>query len=135
MLRLQWGQAYMKQDMKYVLFTDETRATLYGSDGWSKGWVGIGAKLHNRFRRHQGGGGVMFWVWIIDNQLFGCVMVPAGVKINSAAYRELLSEGLFPWLEDQSLSLRKKIMFMQDNAPLHSAKATKQYLASFGIQR
>ena len=32
----------MKQDMKYVLFTDETRAALDGPDGWSKGWVGIG---------------------------------------------------------------------------------------------
>ena len=66
---------YMKQDMKYVLFTDETRATLDGPDGWSKGWVGIGAQLHNRYRRHQGGGGV-----IIDNQLIGPVMVPAGVN-------------------------------------------------------
>ena len=61
-------------------------------------------------------------------------MVLAGVKINSAAYCKLLSEGLFPWLEDQSSSLRKKIMFMQDNAPSHSTKATKQYLASLGFK-
>ena len=67
-------------------------ATLDGPDGWPIGWVGIGAKLHNRFRCHQGGGGVMLWDGIIDNQLIGSVMVPAGVKINSAAYCELLSE-------------------------------------------
>ena len=59
MLRVQWGQAYMKQNMKYELFTDETRVTLDDPDGWPKGWVGIGAKLHNRFRRNQGAGGVM----------------------------------------------------------------------------
>ena len=35
--------------------SNETRATLY-ADGWAKGWVGIGAKLHNRFQHHQGGG-------------------------------------------------------------------------------
>ena len=110
--------------MKYVLFTDETRATLDGPDGWSKGWVGIAAKLHNRFRRHQGGCGAMLWVKIIENQLIGPVMVPVGIKIDFAAYCELLSEGLFPWVEDQSLSLRKKIMFMQDNSLSHSAKAT-----------
>ena len=106
--------------MKYVLFTDETRATLDGPDGWSKGWVGIDAKLHNRFRRHQRGCGAML-VKIIENQLIGPVMVPAGIKINFAADCELLSEGLFPWIEDQSLSLRKKI---QDNSLSHSAKAT-----------
>ena len=91
--------------MKYVLFTDETRAPLDDPDGWSKGWVRIGAKLHNRFRRYQGGGGVMLWAGIIDNLLIGPIMVPAGVKINSAAFCELFSEGFLSWLVDQSLSL------------------------------
>ena len=106
MLRHQWGQAYMKQDMKYILFTDETSATLHGPDEWSKGCVGIGVKLHNRFRCHHGRGSVILWDGIIDNHLIGPVKVPAGVKINSAANCELLSDGLFPWLEDHSLSLR-----------------------------
>ena len=67
-------------------------------------------------------------------QLISPVIVPDGLKSTSAAYCELLSEGLFPLLEDQSLSLRKKIMFMPDNAPSHSAKATTQYLASLGFK-
>ena len=79
---LMWSGVY-EQDMKYVLFTDETGATLDGPDGGFKGWLGIGAKLHNRFRRNQGGGGVMLWAGILDNQLIGPVMVLAGVKINS----------------------------------------------------
>ena len=97
-------------------------------------WVGIGAKFHNRLWCHHGGGCVMLWARIIDNQLIGPVMVLAGVEINSAAYCELLSERLFPGLEDQFLSLQKKIMFMQDNALSYSAKATKQYLASLGFK-
>ena len=129
MLRQKCGVAYMKQDMNYLLFTDETRATLDGPDGLSKGWVGIGAKLQNHFWCHQAGGGVMLWARIINKMLIGPVIVLTNVKINSAAYCELLSEWLFPWLEDQSLSLRKKIMFIQDNVPSHSAKATQQYLA------
>ena len=93
----------------------------------------LAAKLHNCYlaapapsRRRW----CTLWAGIVDEQLIGPVKVPAGVKINSAAYCELLSEGLFPWLKDQSLSLRKNIMLMQDNVPSHSAKATQQYLAS-----
>ena len=70
--------------MKYVIFTDETRATLDGPDGWSKGWVGFEGKLHHRFRRHQGYGGAMLWAGIIDNELVGPIMVREGVKINNS---------------------------------------------------
>jgi transposase len=133
-LRVDWARTNIKQDMQFVLFTDETRATLDGPDGWAKGWVGIGGKLHHRFRRHQGGGGVMVWAGIINNEIVGPIMVREGVKINSANYCQLLSEALLPWLDEQSLSLRKKLVFMQDNAPAHSARATKEYLASLGFR-
>lgn len=134
LLRVEWAKSYMKQDMKCVLFTDETRATLDGPDGWSKGWVGIGGKLHHRFRRHQGGGGVMLWAGIIDGEVVGPTLVQDGVKINSVNYCALLDECLVPWLHDQTLDLRKKLVFMQDNAPSHSAKATKAYLGSLGFK-
>ena len=38
-LRINWAKTYMKTDMKHVLFTDESRATLDSPDGWSRGWV------------------------------------------------------------------------------------------------
>ena len=47
------------EDIKFVLFTDEIRATLDVSDGWPKRWVGIGEKIHHHFCRHQDGSGVM----------------------------------------------------------------------------
>lgn len=134
LLRVEWARSYMKQDMKCVLFTDETRATLDGPDGWSKGWVGFEGKLHHRFRRQQGGGGVMMWAGIVNNELVGPIMVREGVKINSVNYCALLDECLVPWLDDQNLNRRKKLVFMQDNAPSHSARATKEYLASLGLK-
>ena len=136
--RLQWAKKYMKTDMKtdmkMVLFTDETRATLDGSDGWGKGWVANGQQRHNRFRRQQGGGGVMIWAGIIGGKILGPIRVPEGVKITSAAYCQLLESALLPWLDDVPLSKRCKLIFQHDNAPSHSAKATQVFLSSFGIE-
>ena len=39
-----------------------------------------GQKSQVRFRRQQGGGGVMFWAGIIQDQLIGPARVPEGVK-------------------------------------------------------
>ena len=55
-LRMEWSKKYMKTDMNFVLFTDESRATLDGPDGWAKGWVYNGEACHTRMRRQQGGG-------------------------------------------------------------------------------
>lgn len=128
--RLQWAKRYMKM----VLFTDETRATLDGPDGWGKGWVGNGQQRHTRFRRQQGGGGVMIWAGIIGDELVGPVRVPEGVKITSAAYCQLLGSALLPWLEDVPLLKRFKLIFQHDNAPSHSAKATQAFLSSIGFE-
>ena len=75
-LRLNWAREYMKSDMKYILFTDQSRATLDGPDGWAKGWVINGDQAPVRRRRQQGGGGVMIWAGIIGDELIGPVRVP-----------------------------------------------------------
>ena len=53
-LRMEWSKKYMKTDMNFVLFTDESRATLDGPDGWAKGWVYNGETCHTRMRHQQG---------------------------------------------------------------------------------
>jgi transposase len=132
-LRLNWAKNYMKTDMKCVLFTDESRATLNGPDGWSKGWVLHGDQCPIRMRRQQGGGGVMIWAGIVGDEILGPVRVPEGVKITSHTYCQFLKRVLEPWLEEIPLSLLRKIIYMHDNAPSHSAKATTEYLESLGF--
>ena len=106
----------MKTDMKMVSFTDETRTTLDGPDGWGRGWVGNGQECHTRFRRQQGIGGVMIWAGIIGDELVGPVRVSEGVKIPFTAYCQLLESALLPWLENVPLLKRCKLIFQQDNA-------------------
>jgi hypothetical protein len=38
---MEWSRKYMKTDMKFVLFTDEARASLDDPDGWAKGCVSM----------------------------------------------------------------------------------------------
>ena len=89
-LRLKWAKNYMQTDMKCVLFTDESRATLDGPDGWSKGWVFHGDQCPTRMRHQQGGGGVMIWAGIVGDELFGLVRVPEGVKLTSRTHCQFL---------------------------------------------
>jgi hypothetical protein len=61
----------MKTDMKFVLFTDKSRTSLDGPDGWDKGCVFNGDNCPNRMRHQQGGGGVMIWGGTIGNAIIG----------------------------------------------------------------
>ena len=54
--------------------------------------------------------------------------------MTSAAYCNLLNESLVPWLYDIPLSLLRDFVFMHDNAPSHSDRATRAFLATLGIQ-
>ena len=131
--RLEWARNNVKTDFSCVLFTDEARATLDGPDGWASGWVHKDAEKPTRLRRQQGGGGIMFWAGIIDDTLVGPFMVEEGVKLTSKTYCEFLEDKFCGWLENVPLTLRKKLVCMQDNTPSHSAKATKEFLKSIGF--
>jgi len=118
-IRMKWAKENMKVDFSKVLFIDETRATLDGPDGWSKGWVVNGRDPHHRFRRQQGGGGIMIWAGIIGGIMVGPWRVPEGTKITADAYIAFLKEHLESWLKRQRITFRRTIIFLQDNAPSH----------------
>ena len=102
--RVQWAQKYMKLPTKYILFTDESRATLDGPNNWSKGWVVSGHQRPTRIRLKQGGGSIMIWAGIINDQIVGPMRVLEGVKLTLVAYCNLLGSVLMEWLEDVPLS-------------------------------
>ena len=93
-LRMEWSRKYVKTDMKFVIFTDELKASLDDPDGWAKGCVFNGDNCPNRIRRQQGGGGVMIWGGIIGNAIIGSFRVPEGLKLSSATYCQFLKNSL-----------------------------------------
>ena len=69
-----------------------------------------------------------------SEQLIGPVRVPQVVRLTSARYCQFLKSVLETWLEEESLSQLKKIVFMHDNAPCHAAKATVTCLGRLGFE-
>ena len=81
--RLDWAKSCMKTNFENVLFTDQSRAAL---DGLMSGWLLNGTTPQSKIRRQQGGGGVMIWAGIINNQIVGPFRVPDGVKMCPESY-------------------------------------------------
>lgn len=132
--RLAWAKENLKTDFSKVIFTDESRVTLDGPDGWSKGWVIAGENSPTRLRRQQGGGGIMIWAGIVGDKVIGPFKLDQGVKLNTESYRQLLDHTFFQWYNKQSRAFKSKCIFMQDNAPSHASKGTRAHLAKKGLK-
>ena len=131
--RKAWARDNMKTDFSKVVFTDESRVTLDGPDGWSKGWVLQDREAPVSKRRQQGGGSIMIWAGIYGDKLIGPYKVDDGVKLTSQSYCQFLDKTFFKWYKSQSRSFKTKCVFMHDNAPSHAANATRQFLERKGI--
>ena len=56
------------------------------------GWLLNGTTPQSKIRQQQGGGGVMIWVGIINNQIVGPFRVPDGVKMCAKSYVDFLKK-------------------------------------------
>ena len=72
----------------------------------------------------------MFWALIIGNELVRPLRVADGVKITVKLYIDFNKEHLEPWHKKRNLPFRKKMVFVHDNAPSHSARIATEYLES-----
>ena len=101
-----WSVQYLKQDFNFVLFTDEILATLDGLDGWSCGWVAHGRAAPTRFKRQQGGNGVMIWAGIIGDKLVG------PFKLTRQDIPSFLRRICCHGRKEKSAAFKKKMVFM-----------------------
>ena len=92
---LDWAKSCMKTNFENVLFTDESQAFRDGRDGWMSGWLPNGTTPQSKIRRQQGGGGVMIWAGISNNQIVSPFRVPDRVKMCAESYVDFLKKIIF----------------------------------------
>ncbi|CAJ0933265.1 unnamed protein product [Ranitomeya imitator] len=67
-------------------------------------------------------------------ELVGPFRVEDGVKLNSQTYCQFLEDFFKQWYRKKSVSFKKNMIFMQDNAPSHASNYSTAWLASKGLK-
>lgn len=78
------------------------------------------------FRQHPAS--VMVWGGVTDcGKKTPLIVIPAGVKVNTDSYIELLDKKVLKWIKKQQWP--NGYCFMQDGAPAHTSNKTQAYLS------
>lgn len=128
--RLAFAEKYQFWDEEWqkVVFSDEKKFNLDGPDGYQHYWGDTRQEIQTRKSRNFGGGTLMVWgAFSYHGRTPICFI---SKKMNAEKYVELLDEVLVEY-EDGGVGL--DWTFQQDNAAIHSARFTKNFLADKNI--
>ena len=125
--RLDFAKEHMSwiKEWRSVLFSDEKKFNLDGSDGFYYYWHDLRDEKEVKMDR---GGGVMIWAGISASGTTNIAWVPP--KMNSAVYCELLECTIIERAEELC---GEGFIFQQDNASVHRSQFTKSFLDSKNI--
>ncbi len=130
--RLEWANAHIRWRLTFwrgVLFTDESRFSLYRADGRQRVWLRVGerfADVNVVDRVAHGGGGVMVWAGVSYEQRTQVHFID-GI-LNAERYRdEILRPIVVPFIHDHHL------MLQHDDARPHVARICTQLLEAENI--
>ena len=123
--RLGWVDRYLRNPINWckVIFSDEKRFTLDGPDGYRKRWVNINRPRRFISRFASGRQGVCVWAgFSVEGRTAIAIFRDT---VNAPYYQGLLFNHLLPYTDRFE---SEHLIFMQDNAPPHTAKSTKEFL-------
>ncbi len=130
--RLEWANAHIRWRLalwRGVLFTDESRFSLYRADGRQRVWCRVGewfADVNIVDRVAHGGSGVMVWAGVCYGQRTQVHFID-GI-LNAQRYRdEILRPIVVPFIHDHHL------MLQHDNTWPHVARICTQFLEAENI--
>lgn len=114
---------FWENEWRSVIFSDEKKFNLDGPDGCHKYWRDTRRELETRHARNFQGGSVM--IWAAFGYLGKSPICFVSHKMTSEKYVELLDNVLIDF-GDNLWGLNW--IFQQDNAAIHSARYTKNFL-------
>lgn len=118
--RVVWARENQNRDWNCVLFTDETIIQLQANvtRAWHKN------RDRPNIARPKYPKKAMFWGGVSRN--FKTELHLIDGTVTAASYITLLREKILPWIRRQR---KGNLIFQQDNAPAHTARATTQFFA------
>lgn len=138
--RLQFAREHLNWSIdqwRAVLFTDECRVCIYGSDRRSRVYRRPGERFSQCCFSETvsyGGGSCMIWGGISLEGKTDIVFVPGGGRgggLTADRYiADILAHHVVPYVG----FIGEKFLLMHDNARSHTAVATRQYLSEVGIE-
>lgn len=111
--------------LENVIWTDETRVASHPNNRHVMMWTNTG-EVPPQVRMHSGGNSVMFW-GSFSKHAAGRLVSTKG-NVDAAEYIDILNENLIGQLEIAKDMFPGTWRLMQDNAPAHTASATKAFL-------
>jgi transposase len=132
--RMDFVRCHEDHDASYwrrVLFSDESKFNRLGSDGRQYVRRRKDEEFHPRctVSTLQGGGGSVM-VWGVISAHGPGPLVRLDGRINSTKYIDMLDEHFVAYFDD---NLEDNPIFMQDNAPIHTAANVKRFLQGHNI--
>ncbi|GJQ70190.1 hypothetical protein Trydic_g22650 [Trypoxylus dichotomus] len=120
--RLNFARQHIQwtEDWKKVVFMDEKRFSLDGSDGFQHNWHNFRKEPKVISRRPQGGEGAMIWGGIFYSGVVEIISIEGSLNVQK--YLEIIEnvKGLI-----QNQIGMEDFVLQQDNAPTHKARVVK----------
>ena len=134
--RLRFAKKYQNwsvDDWRRVVWSDESKFQIFGSDGRQYCWRKPGDPLrdaHVQPTVKYGGGCIMVWGCMTSKGIGYLTKINDG--LDAELYQRILGDELEATLEWYDLA-KNEVVFQHDNDPKHTARSTKQWLADHEI--
>ncbi|KAI5615079.1 hypothetical protein C0J50_3304, partial [Silurus asotus] len=115
---------WTEENWSKVHFSDESKFDLFGSDGKHYVRRQTGERLNPKCVKN-------LMVWGMFSAAGVGPLIQLHGRVNANVYQNLLQQHMVPSLRS---SLNQPAVFMQDNAPCHTAKRVKPFLETENIE-